>query len=231
MSQTIRRAARRRQFVIVDQRAIEDSRLSWAARGLLAYLLSRPDDWRVLMNDLKKRGDLRRDGIYKLLRELRTAGYVSFEATRDSSGRMRGGTYIVSEIPRTALPEAVEPDTASPGPADPEALPTTDLHSVTTTTTKQTTTQRQDKERSTHEPLQFPDWLREETKSKALRLINNLDSADAQRVIDEWIGAWVAGEIRVSTLGYLKALVKCCHDGALSTRFAGGRPETGNTQP
>ena len=155
----------------------------------------------VLVNDLKKRGDLKRDGIYKLLRELRNAGYVSFEPTRDSRGRMRGGTYIVSEIPHTALPEAVEPDTASPGPADPEALPTTDLHSVTTTTTKQTTTQRQGNERSTHTPLLFPDWLQEETQSKALRLLSKLNSVDAQRVIDEWIGAWVGGEIKVSAFG------------------------------
>jgi hypothetical protein len=56
VTQTIRRAARRHRFVIVDQAAVEDTRLSWAARGLLAYLLSWPDDWKVLVNDLKKRG-------------------------------------------------------------------------------------------------------------------------------------------------------------------------------
>jgi len=64
VSNTIIRARRRHRFVIIDQQAIEDTRLSWAARGLLGYLLSRPDDWKVLVNDLKKRGDLGRDGIY-----------------------------------------------------------------------------------------------------------------------------------------------------------------------
>ena len=44
----------------LDQAAVEDARLSWAARGLLACLLSRPDDWKVLVNDLKKRGNLGR---------------------------------------------------------------------------------------------------------------------------------------------------------------------------
>ena len=58
MSQTIIRAPRRHRFLILDQQAVEDIRLSWAARGLLAYLLSRPDDWRVLINDLRNRGDL-----------------------------------------------------------------------------------------------------------------------------------------------------------------------------
>lgn len=57
MTQTIRRAARRHRYVIVDQAAVEDTRLSWAARGLLTYLLPRPDDWKVLVDDLKKRGN------------------------------------------------------------------------------------------------------------------------------------------------------------------------------
>lgn len=60
MTQTIRRATRRRQFVVLEQRTVEDGRLSWAARGLLTYLLSRPDEWQVRVTDLKRRGDLKR---------------------------------------------------------------------------------------------------------------------------------------------------------------------------
>jgi len=40
MSNTIIRATRRDRYVTIEQHAIEDARLSWAARGLLAYLLS-----------------------------------------------------------------------------------------------------------------------------------------------------------------------------------------------
>ncbi len=158
MSNTIIRARRRHRFVILDQRAVEDSRLSWAARGLLAYLLSRPDDWRVLINDLRKRGDLGRDGIYKLLRELREAGYVRFQRSRDAQDRIRGGTYLVQEIPGsphpdlpdtaepdtaepdTAEPDTAEPDTASPDPVKPKALLNTDLDLIPITTTIPTTT-------------------------------------------------------------------------------------------
>jgi hypothetical protein len=88
MSTTIIRAPRRHRFVIIDQRAIEDTSLSRAARGLLGYLLSRPDDWKVLVNDLRKRGDLGRDGIYRLLRELRHAGYMRFLRKRDRQGQV-----------------------------------------------------------------------------------------------------------------------------------------------
>jgi hypothetical protein len=141
MSNTIVRAPRRHRFVIIDQRAIEDTRLSWAARGLLGYLLSRPDDWKVLIKDLRKRGDLGRDGVYRLLRELRDTGYVRFVHSRDRQGRIRGGTYIVQEVavsPHPDLPDTVEPDTVVPDPVNPEALSTTevDLRRTTTTPTK-----------------------------------------------------------------------------------------------
>lgn len=108
MSNTIIRAPRRDRFVIIEQQAIVDERLSWAARGLLGYLLSKPDDWKVLVNDLRKRGDLGRDGIYKLLRELRTFGYARYVRERDRHGRIRGGLYMIREIadsPHTDLPD------------------------------------------------------------------------------------------------------------------------------
>lgn len=157
MTQTIRRAARRHRYVIVDQAAVEDTRLSWAARGLLAYLLSRPDDWKVLVNDLKKRGNLGRDGIYTLLRELRQAGYVRFERNRDAHGRMRGGTYIVSEMPHPASPDVDAPALAEPRPANAGALPTTDRKKRTTTTT--TPTDNYPAATSTKAALRFPGWL------------------------------------------------------------------------
>lgn len=59
--------------------------MSWAARGLLDYLLSRPDNWKVLINDLRKRGDLGSDCSYRLLRELRDTGYLRFVRSRDSN--------------------------------------------------------------------------------------------------------------------------------------------------
>ena len=105
---TIIRARRRYRFLIIDQQAVEDPRLSWAARGLLGYLLSRPDDWKVLIKDLQRRGDLGRDGIYKLVKELREAGYVHFHRARDHQGRIRGGTYYVREVPSSPHPELPE---------------------------------------------------------------------------------------------------------------------------
>lgn len=222
MTQTIRRAARRHRFVIVDQAAVEDRRLSWAARGLLAYLLSRPDDWRVLVNDLKKRGDLGRDGIYTLLRELRDAGYVHFERHRDSQGRMRGGTYIVSEMPAPDpdSPDAAVPKTGAPHPVQPGALPNTEKDERTTTTNRPTDTYGATQQNRHTSLLWFPEWVPQRMHESATHLVAGLDEAAAQLVIDEWAGALAAGAIQRSPLGYLKTLVSRFRAGDMGLRYA-----------
>ena len=55
------------------------------------------------MQDLQRRGDLRRDGVYAVLRELRLAGCVRFERIRNEAGCVRAGRYVVSEKPAPAL--------------------------------------------------------------------------------------------------------------------------------
>ncbi len=212
MSNTIIRAPRRHRFVIIDQHAVEDTRLSWAARGLLGYLLSRPDDWKVLINDLRKRGDLGRDGIYKLLRELREAGYVRFMRARDEQGRIRGGRYLVQEIPdlpHPDLPDTVEPDTAAPGPVNPEALPNTDRYLKRTTTTTPIDTKECSSSCSETESdrIAFVPWIPEELRISAVNKVAKLDPWAAQIVIDEWAGIMATGRIESSPLGYLHALV------------------------
>lgn len=81
---TIIRAQHRHRFLIIDLRAVEDARLFWAARGLLSYLISRPDKLESSRSkDLQHRGDLKRDGIYKLLREFHGVGYIARETVKD----------------------------------------------------------------------------------------------------------------------------------------------------
>lgn len=223
MSNTIVRAARRHRFVIVDQRAIEDIRLSWAARGLLGYLLSRPDDWKVLVNDLRKRGNLGRDGIYRLLRELRDAGYMRFVRKRDRHGRIRGGTYFVQEIatsPHPDLPDMAEPDTAEPYPVNPGALPTTDVDLRRTTTTTPTTTKERSHRENENSGVAFAFWVPDELKEAALKKVARLSSAEAQIVIDEWAGCMAAEFIETSPLGYLQAMVGRYQAGDLTLVFA-----------
>ena len=223
MSNTIIRAPRRDRFVIIDQHAIEDDRLSWAARGLLGYLLSRPDDWKVLVNDLRKRGDLGRDGIYKLLRELRTVGYARYVRLRDRFGRIRGGFYIIREIadsPYPELPDTAEPQTAEPGPANPEALPTTDVNLIRTTTTTPTITKERSSSENEKSVVGFAFWVPHDLRDAALDKVAGLSPAEGQIVIDEWAGCMAAEFIDISPLGYLQAMVRRYREGKLTLVFA-----------
>ncbi|UCB55070.1 MAG: hypothetical protein JSW45_00575 [Thiotrichales bacterium] len=224
MSNTIIRAPRRYRFVVMDQRAVEDDRLSWAARGLLCYLLSRPDDWKVLVNDLRKRGNLGRDGIYRLLKELRTLGYALFLHKRDQHGRIRGGIYLIREIadsPFPDLPDTVSPDTAAPGPAKPEALPTTDLKLRRTTTTTPTTTKgRSSRCEIENQVLSFAPWVPDELQNSVRTIVGELDRAEAQIVIDEWAGCMALEKIDTSLLGYLQAMTRRYQEGGFRMNLA-----------
>ena len=223
MSNTIIRAPRRDRFVIMDQRAVEDERLSWAARGLLGYLLSRPDDRKVLVNDLRKRGDLGRDGIYRLLKELRTIGYARYVRLRDRYGRIQGGFYIIREIadsPHPDLPDRAEPHTDEPGPANPGALPTTDLDLRRTTTTTPTTTKECSSSENPSDAIGFAFWVPEELRKAALDQVAGLSSAEGQIVIDEWAGCMAAKLIDISPLGYLHAMVRRYQEGRLTLVLA-----------
>ena len=79
MSGIIRVAHRRKPYAVIDRRLLEDQRLGWAARGLLGYLLAKPDDWQLRVSDLCRRGDLGRDGIRRVLQQLQDYGYVRRE--------------------------------------------------------------------------------------------------------------------------------------------------------
>lgn len=112
------------RFYTLDKRISEDARLSWAARGLLIFLLGKPDNWNISIEHLKRQTEAsriktRRDGIYALLDELQSTGYVTRRAQqRDASGRLAEADYIVSEDPNTAGPHTAEPCPAEPYTAD-----------------------------------------------------------------------------------------------------------------
>lgn len=119
---SIIRAARPTQnFYVLDKRISEDKRLSWGARGLLIFLLGKPDNWRVSISALinettassKHAG---RDAVYGLIRELIDAGYMTRKSGRGAAGEFGQTDYVVTETPepRPAQPDTGLPDTVNP---------------------------------------------------------------------------------------------------------------------
>ena len=224
MANTIIRAPRRNRYLVLDQRIIDDTRLSWAARGMLAYLLSRPDNWEVRVTDLQRRGNLGRDGTYRLISDLRSTGYVEFQKARDARGCIRGGSYIVREIPNPPYPESPDTDMPEPAaqyPVEPEALTTTDVNLLpSTTTTTYNTKERYSNFNQRTQVIVFPDWISVEQQCAAREKVARFEPVLAQMLIDEWAGAISAGKIKKSPLGYLHELAARLDSNQFSCHYA-----------
>jgi len=90
---------KKQNFVILDKAFLQDVRLSWKSKGLLAYLLSLPDDWRISARELVRHASDGKDTLYGALRELGDFGYILRESIR-VSGRFQGVNYVVFERPQ-----------------------------------------------------------------------------------------------------------------------------------
>lgn len=105
-------------FYLLNKSISEDKRLSWPARGLLVFLLGKPDHWKISISNLinETNATIRptgRDGVYGLLEELINAGYVARKQDR-ATGRFGEIDYFVSETPLQEEPLTAEPYTVEP---------------------------------------------------------------------------------------------------------------------
>ncbi|AID01536.1 hypothetical protein BE24_05460 [Staphylococcus xylosus] len=86
-------------FVMVHKDFIHDSNLSWKAKGILLYLLSRPDDWQVYETEIVKHSSDGLSGLKSGIKELEEVGYIQRNRKRDDKGRLKEYEYLVYEQP------------------------------------------------------------------------------------------------------------------------------------
>ncbi|MFF1908831.1 helix-turn-helix domain-containing protein [Kitasatospora sp. NPDC058218] len=109
-------------YTILDNgHVIRKHKLSWAARGLLSYLLSLPDGAREDVRTLAAKSVEGRTTVARALRELEEAGHYVRRTSRDPvTGQVRT-TVSVHEVPLTAKaahtlpPLPVSPAAGRPG--------------------------------------------------------------------------------------------------------------------
>lgn len=95
------RSNRQTNYTVIDNRVFADHQLSFAAMGLLGYLLSKPDNWQVSVNQLigtteGTEKQSKRDAVLKMLEELKAKGFVQMK--RKAEG---GVDYIVFDSPQS----------------------------------------------------------------------------------------------------------------------------------
>ena len=120
------RTPKRERYVVISKVPLEDKRLSWEARGMLSYLLSKPDGWTVSTAHLEKQASGRgsgRDAVQAILKELANAGYITRQRGRNT-GRFAGYEYAIHEEPVGVSPQPAKPVTVPPQPALPAPVQT-----------------------------------------------------------------------------------------------------------
>jgi len=87
-------------YAMICKATLHDKKLSWKARGILAYLLSLPNDWQIYENELIQHTKDGRDSTRAGIKELIGAGYITRHQRMEPSGKFAGYEYVVSEVPK-----------------------------------------------------------------------------------------------------------------------------------
>lgn len=130
--QTMIRIEKKTNYVVMNKEALENVNLSWKAKGLLAYLLSLPDDWKIYVEELQSHSKDGRDSTAAALKELIEARYIKRIQLRGSHGKFGIYQYVVYEYPqsiknayfppKTDFPKTVNPNTEKPNTENPKLL-------------------------------------------------------------------------------------------------------------
>lgn len=85
-------------YVTIDKTGIDDPNLSWAATGLLTYLIGRPGNWKINITHLSSVKTCKETATKSALKELREANYCHYFVVR-KNGKISETFYLVFEVP------------------------------------------------------------------------------------------------------------------------------------
>ena len=155
----IRRSPRpENHFTVIRNDVLRDNRLSYRARGILASILSRPDNWKVSRDTLAREGREGRDAINTAINELCEAGYIQRQKTQRNDGTWTTELVIYDqpenwkpEENRAKTADSQEPTTGKPTTGKPTVgKPVANRNTVTK--------KREELSPSSNDEDQFEQW-------------------------------------------------------------------------
>lgn len=103
---SIRKKTKQDYFAQIPNKILNDDSISWKAKGLLCYLLSKPENWRSNYLDIMKHSPRKENGKYTdgeislrtIMKELVSNGYAKKEVIVDKDrNRVKGSCYVVTD--------------------------------------------------------------------------------------------------------------------------------------
>lgn len=102
-------------YSVINNTGLKDERLSWKAKGILAYALTLPDDWTFHISELARHAKDGADSLRTGFKELKELGYVKRYPVRDGNTKKitRWDTEIY-ETPQRNMPQMENQDVVKP---------------------------------------------------------------------------------------------------------------------
>lgn len=83
-------------YTLINNKLLQDERISDETRGLICKILSKPLDWEITIIGIIKSGKAGKDKVYRMVNEAKKFGYI-IDAVKECPGRKK--TYAISDDP------------------------------------------------------------------------------------------------------------------------------------
>ncbi|PGS04286.1 DnaD domain protein [Bacillus pseudomycoides] len=108
------RVNKNKNYTTINNTGLRDERLSWKAKGILAYILSLPDDWVFYMEEIATHAKDKISSLYSGMKELKKYGYVKRFPIKDEKGKILKWETVIYEVPQTENTHVENPHIENP---------------------------------------------------------------------------------------------------------------------
>ncbi|MDM5258884.1 DnaD domain-containing protein [Bacillus toyonensis] len=125
-----------KNYTTINNTGLKDERLSWKAKGILAYILTLPDDWVFYREELSRHAKDGLDSLRAGMKELKEYGYLKRFPVRDDNNKIIKWETIIYEVPQNdplvekppvEIPPEGKPPVEKPPVENPKLLSTKEL--------------------------------------------------------------------------------------------------------
>ena len=118
----IYRSEKTKDYVVMSNVFLQRKDLSIKTKGLLAYMLSLPDDWKFTIGGLTSQLKECKSSVAAMLNELECNGYLRRHYTRTADGKIAEAVYEIFEQPALSYPTLDNPTLEKPQADNPQTV-------------------------------------------------------------------------------------------------------------